>query len=473
MVPSPLRASLIAGPHPDDPERWLVLDPERGLTRELSALAHRLAQLFDGARDTAALARAAATQLGEAVEEQELRRLASTLARLRLLEPRARSTSRSPARRGPAPLGPVTPQWTVAPTPRGAELVTHPEARFGCQLAGTCCRSGYLIPLSGVEATALRAAGTELLGPERDVVTLAPSRPGQAWSWVLDNERGCPFLVDDRRCGLHARPEQPRPCRTFPITFVAADDARLHVSVTHRCVCGALDRGPRLADSEAELRARLDPLPAVASLPPTVRLDVARSVDRSRAVAALVEVTASADEPWTMLAAAARALAGTREETPLPRMAPARLLAALARRVDRAKEPLLVAALEGRPHPARRMIRRDLIGAGLFDPRADATKEAARFVRDHLFGLHPFRAPTLAWGLGALALALARILEALPAAAHPAVRERILLWEDALSSPEALAVFDPQGPAGVITGAMEALPAAIEALRLWSGRRVR
>jgi hypothetical protein len=92
------------------------------------------------------------------------------------------------------------------------------------------------------------------------------------------------------------------------------------------------------------------------------------------------------------------------------------------------------AALSSSPHPERRSLRRDLRRAGLFDPKADPRAEVARFVRDHLFGLRPYHYATIADGLVAVALAARSILENLPRAAHPTVRERIILWEEALTT---------------------------------------
>jgi Fe-S-cluster containining protein len=68
-------------------------------------------------------------------------------------------------------------------------------------------------------------------------------------------------------------------------------------------------------------------------------------------------------------------------------------------------------------------------------PRELAHLEATRFVRDHLFGLRPYHYATLAEGLAALTLAAHRILADLPRRdPHIAARERVMLWEEALTT---------------------------------------
>ncbi|MEQ9498657.1 MAG: YkgJ family cysteine cluster protein [Deltaproteobacteria bacterium] len=68
-------------------------------------------------------------------------------------------------------------------------------------------------------------------------------------------------------------------------------------------------------------------------------------------------------------------------------------------------------------------------------PRELAHLEATRFVRDHLFGLRLYHYATLAEGLVALTLAAHHILTDLPRRdPHIAARERVMLWEEALTT---------------------------------------
>ena len=487
-----LRGDLVAGPHPEDAARWLVFLGERGESSELPEVGWRLAEAFDGSRSLEEVAERVASE----VEPAAVEGLARQLVALGILEP-----ADGPPRR----LSMARPQWRARSRDPTAQLLLHPEARFSCALAGTCCRSGYVIPLTTEEARAARAEALRVLpapadsnppearrersdrgrevaaspgpGPAdsgkpearsdrgrvapMDPVTLVPAEHGEPWRYALDNEEGCPFL-EARRCGLHETAAHPAPCRVFPLTFVQAG-ARVYGSVAHRCVCGALDRGEPLEGRRGALEATLRGLGTLLTVPEAARLDAGRTGPGVAAAETLARAT-EAGSAWAMLDQAVRGLSrglgasGRRE-------APEELYERLA--AVAGGDDLLEAALRGSPHPLRAMIRDDMRAAGLFDPGGDPQREAMVFIRDALFGLRPFGFETLAQGLLALGLGLARILRGLPArGAHPLARERVMLWEDGLASSDAPGVF-----ATASRLSLEDVARQLEALEAWGAAR--
>lgn len=511
-----LRRDLIFGPHPEDPARILIFDLRSRATVEVSRREWTIARLLDGQRPLRALVARSKGLVGQRVDAPRALAVAARLARLGLLDPGTaevpgRASAEPKATRGRRPararLPRVGPQWRVVPRPWLLPLAIHPETRFACEGAGSCCESGFSIALSDEEVEGVRAAhaaltahapGSDPSRGARDPVCLVPTAPGAPWAYALSLEPRCVFLDDARRCRVHGQPAQPRPCRVFPYRFVTAA-GRMHVSIAHRCVCGTLGRGPALSAQRAEVRRRLAASPFVHAAPERTRIDRGRTEDTAPVVCALAGARGSSD-PFALIAEAARRLLdlapGSRGEVEPSRRAavgPARdgggpgtagerprtwPAAACYARLARALPPQvaadprlpLVAALSGSPHPRAVAIAADQRRAGLFDPGADPRAEVARFVRDQLFGLEPYRFGTLAEGLLALALASARILHELPAEAHPEARRRIMLWESALLAPSLAALLGPAGPLGGVSSTLEGVLAQLRRLRAWSWR---
>lgn len=430
--PAPLRLDLSVAPSTDESGSSTVYCPRTGRRFQLASEAIDVARAFDGERPPELVAELVAERGGPWVTVEVVEALAADLSKLGLLERKPKRFRR---------LGEPPPaQWQVAAAPRGLPLRVHPRARFRCDGVGTCCRSGYVIPLDRSAKDRVTKASARL-GLGTDGVVLLPTRAGQRWTYALDNDPACPFLDDASRCRIHGRAAQPAACRVFPLTFVRAGRV-VHGAVSHRCGCGALDRGERLADQRRQLRRRME-LGPVPRLPARTRLDETGHAVGLEVAEALADLTEDHSAPLAQVHAAWAAAV----ETSPVRRAPRITLSGLRRRVLPYVDPddfLLRAALSGRPHPHRAMIHADLRRGRLFRPRASAQAEIGRFVRDHLFGLRPYQHGTLTRGLFALTWAVADLVRL--DAPHPEVRSRIMLWEDAFVSPGLRAVLGPRGP---------------------------
>jgi hypothetical protein len=264
---------------------------------------------------------------------------------------------------------------------------------------------------------------------------------------------------------LHETEAQPAACRVFPFRFVLAVD-RVHAAIAHRCVCGTLDRGPRIADDMDRLRARYRFVEEVHSVPESTIVDGSRRLDTRRAIDALIAATTEQD-PFAILLAAADALllaAGpsarrtTRNDTHASDRILARLHHALPPVI--AKSDLPVArVLRRNEHPNARAIRADLSRAGLLRSKADPLAEVVRFVRDWIFALEPYRFSSLSAALLAIALAVSEILRG--RATHPRVRTRIMLWEGALLARSLVGVVGPEGPLAEVTAELSIVRAQV------------
>lgn len=431
--PAPLRLDLAIAPRSDENGASTVYCPRTGRRFQLPSEALLVAKAFDGERTLEQVADAVADGGGPWVATDVVEALARDLQAAGLLERKQRKYRRLAA--------PPPGQWQVASAPKGLPLRVHSQARFRCDGVGTCCRSGYVIPLDRIGKDRVVASAKRLhLGT--DGVVLLPTRAGQRWTYALDNDPACPFLGSDSACRLHGRPAQPPACRVFPLTFVRAGRV-VHASVAHRCGCGALNRGELLADQRRSLRRRMElgPVPRLHArtqlddVGHTVGLDVAEG---------WADLTEAHRDPLRLVDAAWAAASSPAERSRRRRPG----LAGLRRRILPWVDPddfLLRAALAGKPHPHERMILSDLSQAGLQKPKASARAEVGRFVRDHLFGLRAYQHATLARGLFALSWAVADLAQHLDEP-HPRVRARIMLWEDAFVSPTLRAVLGPKGP---------------------------
>lgn len=474
-----LRPGLVPGPHPDAQNTWLVFDPESGNVYELSEVVWEVAAALDGASSASKLA----DELG--IGRRHVQDVLRKLEALDMLV--------DPDEEGPRPQAPPAPQWTRGPVPERFELVVHPEARFRCVSIGVCCEHGYVIPVRPDQVEGLRAAARARGRGARDPVTVWPGRPGEPWGYALDNDEGCPFFGEDRRCAIHEDPAQPEACQVFPFVFAQVGE-RVLVSQTYRCGCGVGDDGPRLVEQVGEIERRLRMSPHLPVVPARARLDASRELDGEDA-AEILRAAAEANAPgrsaWGLLESAlsglvavAEAEAPTAAATAGPRGpraggGPNRGLERLRARLRAAAGPELAAGLaaedrvealvaararEASPahesDPAAQRggdgprtaasaggaasaapvatLRRRVQEAGLQidpdDPSHDGEAELARFVRDHLFGLRPFQQVTLTHGLALLAL----LIEGLAGRGLDAieVRAELMAWDDLIPQAE-------------------------------------
>lgn len=430
LRPAPLRPDLVVSAHASDPELAGVWDPGSGRRFQLPREALDAARHFDGQRNLQAVAEAIEREGGPWIAEAVLRQLAEDLGALDLL-------GSGVARRAPAA---PQPQWEVEPAPADLPIEVHPEARFACEGVGSCCRSGYLIPLDAAGAKRVqRAAKRE--GIEGDLVVLTPSRPGASWTWALDNDPSCPFLAPGNHCRLHGRAAHPPACQTFPLAFVRLG-VRVLATITHRCGCGALGRGPKLSGRIRSLAAKMrqGPVPRV---PPRLRLDDVRfgGLSVPEAWVVIAREGGGAIDMLDRAFAAVGGEAGPAPEAPGLSGLRARLQAGLGDDED----PVLQAAVAGAGHPMAEVHRRDLAASSLVGNDDQVEGELERFVRDHLFGLRPLHHGTLTRGLFALALALAD-LRARRREGHLELRIALMMWEDAFASPGWRGLLGPEGP---------------------------
>lgn len=432
--PPPVRADLVVGPHPEDPEQSLVFDPRSGRRFALPTEAVQVASQFDGLRAAPELVADLRAAGGPAATPEVVEALRKDLAELGLLRPGNRD------RRPPLPE-PGPGQWVAEMLPHDLPMVAHPEARFSCIGAGTCCRSGYLIPVDGPGAERLRKAAQDQ-GHSEDPVVLLPTRPGRRWSHALHNEPSCPFL-SRHRCSLHGSEAHPSACQMFPLAFTRVG-ARVHVTVTHRCVCGVFGDGPLLRRRKTELveRSRLGPVPRIF---PFAAWDQVHVVDLDGAEAFIEVARQPRTVPQRLMRAWQVAPRGrTRTETGPPVSDVLRTLAAAH---DLEDDPVLHAALLEGEHPMWPQIQADLIRVQAFRPQASAEAEIDRFLRDHLFGLRLYHHESVSRGLFALSLATTD-LWLRRADGHARTRARIMMWEDAFASPGFRSLLGGRGPLG-------------------------
>ncbi|MEM1023990.1 MAG: hypothetical protein AAGD10_18550 [Myxococcota bacterium] len=419
--------------HASDPELAAVWDPGSGRRFQLPQEALDAARHFDGRRSLQAVAETIEQEGGPWISESVLAQLAADLDALDLL-------GTGVARRAPAA---PQPQWEVEPAPARLPIEVHPEARFACEGVGSCCRSGYLIPLDSAGVKKIqRAAKNE--GIEGELVVLTPSRPGASWTWALDNDPSCPFLAPENRCRLHGRSAHPPACRTFPLAFVRLG-VRVLATITHRCGCGALGRGPKLSQRKASLAAKMrqGPVPRV---PARLRLDDER--DGGLAVPeGWVDVAVRGGSAVEMVDRAFASLGVEAARHPLPLD-----LDGIRRRLREGlgedEDVVLQSAVGGGHHPLAETHRQDLRAAEMVGSQDEVEGELRRFVRDHLFGLRPLHHGTLARGLFALSVALAD-LQKRRAQGHLETRVALMMWEDAFAAPGWRGLMGPEGPFGV------------------------
>jgi Fe-S-cluster containining protein len=339
----------------------------------------------------------------------------------------------------------------------------HEEAAYRCWCAGTCCASGYVVSLDREEANRVRAAALRI-HVEEDPVCLLPRAPNSAWTWALANDPSCPFLDEAFRCRIHDTDALPSTCQVYPLAFVMFA-GRVHASVTHRCVCGALDRGEPLSAQLDSIARKLSAVKHVPVLPKQTRLDAYTQLATEEAIEVLVAATDGARDPWELLLDAIEGLRACAVEVDVGGALedPDAIFGRLGAYLDETSDLTLACALQGRRHPNGELIEASLLRAGLHRPHEDPRREALRFLRDYLSGLRIYRFTTLAHGLFAAGLALHAILAGDPP--HPLARERIMLWEDALLSPVLRALLGADGPLAAVTASIGNVARQVELIR--------
>jgi Fe-S-cluster containining protein len=420
------RPELVAGPHPDDPETWLVFQPRTGNLYEVSALVWRIAECLDGQADV----RAVAERTGALV--QQVRQVVKDLQGLGLLVEKAQADLPTPV---------PDPQWVRAPLPADFELVIHPEAAFTCLGVGTCCERGYVIGVRGEQVEPLRAAARALLGEAApDPVMLWPAESGAGWGYVLDNDRGCPFLGQDHGCRIHGSAAHPDACSVFPMTY-ALVGRRLVVGVNHRCGCGAGGIGPRLWDRVDEVKRRLTCSPHLPVVPPVVWVDEASTISGEAAAELMMQAALQPwplhepETPWRMLRHVVLGLLEATGRAEAPSVGVPAYISALRVRLAGATDELEVAALLlARTPKDTDKNRRRLAEVGIDEGTCTPAEERARYVRDHLFTLRPFQQATLTQALLAVALCVDALEEGSPGFIE--TRSRIMVWDDVFPQDE-------------------------------------
>ncbi len=439
-----LREGLIAGPDPDQPDRYLIFCTQTGEHYEMPRYGWQLAKACDGATSIEALSAQAPQLIGAPIDVDVLQDFLQGLETMSLL-----TLAPAPEREGLIDEGP---QWTVGPVPGDYSLRVDPNARYECVCAGTCCESGYVITLTAAEVQEVRAIGRD------DALVLLPTRPERPWTWALSNEWTCPFLSQERRCSIHNSAAHPATCRIFPLAFVQLEN-EIYASLTHRCVCGAFGEGPPL--DPARLRTQISALRSIPQLPQRSRVDDRIELPTQAIVLRWARIAMTETDPWRMLSRAISSLEmlAPREKARSPKKE-TKLLEKLRSTAFDETDLALRAALLGSPHPNRETILEDMAKAGL--KGSDASAEAARFVRDCLFGLRLFRFSRLSDGLLALALALSAALR--ERADPQRARLAIMLWEEALLSPGLRALMGRRGPLRAQRESLATVRAQVRAL---------
>lgn len=151
-------------------------------------------------------------------------------------------------------------------------LLVRPGARFTCHADGPCCSSIHALgPILPAEVLRLGPEGRRWTAPDDSVGGLA---------FRFDARDSCHFRQDDGLCGVHARlgvAAKPATCRRFPYALVDAPDG-LRVTTPHRCPCRSLGVRAPLTPALVREEIAIDgvPLPVVARVGPSVRIDGAR-----------------------------------------------------------------------------------------------------------------------------------------------------------------------------------------------------
>jgi lysine-N-methylase len=242
----------------------------------------------DGTRDLEGI-RLSAARAGHPARAAEVRALLEDLDEIGLIEDGEKGLLSSEAAALEAP--PEAPSAEALDRP----LDVLPEFRLHCDGGGACCRIYASVLFSTLEAARARVLMPEVLGggmrpsrvfmPERGPVLDS----GAAVAFV---EGRCAYLLEDGRCGLHARGGaggKPLGCQMYPATFVD-DGERVRVSIAVECGCviesigraPTIEGGEPLAPLDARARRDLDARLYIAELPNSIELS-SRGAEAPRA----------------------------------------------------------------------------------------------------------------------------------------------------------------------------------------------
>lgn len=245
--------------------RILAHDAGKDETFELTSDEWELVQLCDGTRDTDGVALAAA--------REGVFKSASALGAL--LEKLA---ARGALAEGNEP--PVVREGKTTPPDRPLEALPH--YTFVCDGRGSCCRLYSAVVFSADDADRARTLG---IGPSLAFTPLRGGIPrGPRAAPQIDG--ACAFHDPDAGCRIHAAAgaqAKPNGCRVFPATYVD-DGESVRVSVSVECACVTASVGREDAEPLVPPSARVSgdlPGAAIGVLPQTIRVDGARTVDRS------------------------------------------------------------------------------------------------------------------------------------------------------------------------------------------------
>lgn len=309
-------------------------------------------------------------------------------------------------------------------------VLVRPDARFTCTMCGSCCGGHNVGPVFQDVLDGLAPHAAEL---ERATATAKglffamggdPDAPDRQQVLCHQSRGSCIFLMDDRRCRIHAAlggDRKPRACRIFPYEFVATPRG---VAVTIQRECRGLVEaraGKALADDLPAIRRLLALAPELTSVRRVVSLapdaPVAWATYERLEDALHAAVDAHADDPVAALLACRHALtaavADARQASPAATAGDedygADDVATLRRDLDALTDALLAAIAplrEAVPEPtADLLIRADALDhlrdalRGLRDDLRRVVAPPARpdqrdLARDHLH--HAFMAKTLA-----------------------------------------------------------------------------
>ncbi len=131
-----------------------------------------------------------------------------------------------------------------------------PEARFGCQMSGACCRHDYEITLPPEAQLLIDTLPWESIDPTLKGTRLSPRADGMLQLKSLDET--CRFLAPGNQCLIHRTlGRQPfGPCCVFPFSFSQTPDG---IAVAASPICGSVRQGlgARLEDRHEDLQERL------------------------------------------------------------------------------------------------------------------------------------------------------------------------------------------------------------------------
>ncbi|TNF32255.1 MAG: YkgJ family cysteine cluster protein [Deltaproteobacteria bacterium] len=246
LVP-PLRAGVRLLPR-TDAEGALLEDAILGRRIRLDGRGRDVALALDGPQPLAALAE----RLGG--EPEPIAKAVAFFARLHLLD-----TDEARALAADA----VALDEIERAAPASVPLLVREDARFTCTMCGSCCGGHNVGPVFEDILDGLAPHAADLEAATRTAKGLFftmgahPEAPDQAQVLCHQTRGSCIFLMDDRRCRIHADlggDKKPRACRIFPYELVATPRG---VAVTIQRECrGFLEArsGKRLVDDTAALR---------------------------------------------------------------------------------------------------------------------------------------------------------------------------------------------------------------------------